>query len=81
METTKMSFEYQVKGEKDKLTKMEKELDKVKVERAKWETKSLSIETELNVRNLKIEIGWLWFGVRKPKVLRTFLDEIFFDIF
>lgn len=49
-----MSLEYQVKGEKDKLTKLEKELDKVKVERAKWETKAQSIEAELNVRNLKV---------------------------
>lgn len=59
METTKMSLEYQVKHEKDKLTKMEKELDKVKLERTKLETKSQSIEAELNVRNLKIEISRL----------------------
>lgn len=54
METTKMSFEYQVKGEKDKLTKMEKEFDKVKLERVKWETKAQSIEAELNVRKRKL---------------------------
>jgi hypothetical protein len=50
METSKISCEYQVKGEKDKLAKMEKELDKIKTERAKWETKAQAVEAELNVR-------------------------------
>lgn len=52
METTKISFEYQVKGEKDKLVKMEKELDKLKTERAKWETKTQAVEAELSVKTL-----------------------------
>jgi hypothetical protein len=50
METTKMSFEYQVKSEKDKYVKIEKELDKLKTERAKWETKAQAVEAELSVR-------------------------------
>jgi len=49
METTKISVEYQVKAEKDKAIKLEKELDKLKTERAKWETKANSIEAELAV--------------------------------
>lgn len=49
METSKISWEYQLKAEKDKLTKKDKELDKLKTERAKWETKSQAIEAELNV--------------------------------
>lgn len=49
METTKMSIEYQLKGEKDKLAKLEKEVDKIKTERAKWETKAQAVEAELNV--------------------------------
>ena len=49
METTKMSCQYQVKSEKDKLVKVEKELDKLKTERAKWETKAQSMEAELKV--------------------------------
>lgn len=44
-----MSFEFQIKGEKDKLTKKEKELEKLKTERTKWETKAQSVEAELNV--------------------------------
>lgn len=56
METTKISYEYQVKGEKDKLTKVEKELDKIKTERAKWETKAQAVEAELNVRFFSIRI-------------------------
>jgi hypothetical protein len=45
-----MSFEYQVKSEKDKYVKIEKELDKLKTERAKWETKAQAVEAELSVR-------------------------------
>lgn len=50
METTKMSFEYQVKSEKDKFVKIEKEMDKIKTEKAKWETKAQAVEAELAVR-------------------------------
>lgn len=50
METSKMSHEFQVKHEKDKLVKMEKELDKIKTEKAKWETKAQAVEAELNVK-------------------------------
>lgn len=49
METTKLSSEYQLKAEKDKFTKLEKDLDKLKTERAKWETKASAAEAELNV--------------------------------
>lgn len=44
-----MSLEYQLKGEKDKLVKKEKEFDKLKTERVKWETKAQAVEAELNV--------------------------------
>lgn len=44
-----MSLEYQLKAEKDKLTKKDKEVDKIKSERVKWETKVQSIEAELDV--------------------------------
>lgn len=49
METTRISLDFQIKAEKDKLTKKEKELDKLKTERAKWETKTQAAEDELNV--------------------------------
>ena len=49
METTKMSLDFQLKAEKDKLTKKDKELDKLKTERTKWETKTQAAEDELNV--------------------------------
>lgn len=49
METTKTSFEMQLKGEMIKLVKMEKELDKIKLDRTKWETKAQAIEAELSV--------------------------------
>lgn len=44
-----MSLDYQVKHEKDIVVKKEKELDKMKTERAKWETKAQAAEAELNV--------------------------------
>lgn len=44
-----MSLEYQLKAEKDKLTKKDKDVEKVKTERVKWETKVQSIEAELDV--------------------------------
>lgn len=44
-----MSFELQLKAEKDKLVKKDKELDKMKTEKAKWETKAQAIEAELGV--------------------------------
>lgn len=49
METSKISWEYQLKAEKDKLTKKEKELEKLKTERTKWETKAQAVEDELSV--------------------------------
>jgi hypothetical protein len=49
LETTKASFELQLKGEKSKFTKVEKELDKIKLEKTKWETKAQAIEAELSV--------------------------------
>lgn len=49
METLKISLEFQLRGEKDKVTKKEKELDKLKTEKAKWETKAQSVEAELIV--------------------------------
>lgn len=52
METTKMSFELQVKGEKDKSTKMEKEFEKLKIDKAKWETKAQAVEAELSVNSI-----------------------------
>lgn len=47
-----MSLEFQLKSEKDKLVKKEKEMEKVKTERGKWETKLQALEAELNVSNL-----------------------------
>lgn len=44
-----MSLEFQLKGEKDKVVKKEKELEKLKTEKAKLETKAQSVESELNV--------------------------------
>lgn len=44
-----MSLDAQLKGEATKLSKMEKELDRVKVERLKFETKAQAIEAELTV--------------------------------
>lgn len=49
METMKISMDFQIKAEKDKLTKKEKELDKFKTERSKWEAKTQAAEDELNV--------------------------------
>lgn len=49
METTKMSLEFQLKGEKDKLVKKDKEMEKLKTERTKWETQVQAVEAELNV--------------------------------
>lgn len=49
LETTKMSLEAQVKNEANKYGKIEKELDKVKTEKAKFETKAQAIEAELSV--------------------------------
>jgi hypothetical protein len=49
METTKMSLDLQLKGEKTKVTKIEKELDKIKIDKAKWETKAQAVEAELAV--------------------------------
>lgn len=49
METTKMSLESQLKGETTKLIKMEKEFDRVKIDRIKFETKAQAIEAELLV--------------------------------
>lgn len=54
LETTKMSLEAQVKNETNKYNKVEKELDKVKTERAKSETKAQAIEAELLVSFQKI---------------------------
>lgn len=54
METTKMSLDFQLKAEKDKLTKKDKELEKLKTERVKWETKAQTAETELNVSKEKV---------------------------
>lgn len=49
LETTKASLELQVKGETNKLNKMEKELDRIKVERIRFETKAQAVEAELAV--------------------------------
>lgn len=54
METSKISWEYQLKAEKDKLTKKEKELEKLKTERTKWETKAQAVEDELNVNFFRL---------------------------
>ena len=53
METTKMSLEYQLKAEKDKIAKKDKEVEKIKTERLKFETKVQAVEAELNVRRNK----------------------------
>lgn len=50
-----MSLEYQLKAEKDKLTKKDKEVEKIKTERVKWETKAQSIEVELDVSEKLLE--------------------------
>lgn len=58
METSKISLEFQLKGEKDKLSKRDKEFDKLKTERAKFETKAQAFEAELNVSSrLLIHVG------------------------
>lgn len=49
MENTKATFEKQVKVEKDKLNKLERDFEKCKIDKAKWETKSQAIEAELSV--------------------------------
>lgn len=49
-----MSLDFQLKAEKDKLTKKDKELEKLKTERVKWETKAQTAETELNVSKEKV---------------------------
>lgn len=45
-----MSLDYQLKAEKDKIAKKDKEVDKLKTEKVKWETKAQAAETELEVR-------------------------------
>jgi hypothetical protein len=54
METTKLSFEFQIKGEKDKFVKKEAELERLKSERLKWETRAQAVEAELNVNILSL---------------------------
>lgn len=49
LETTKISLDAQVKNEANKLSKMEKELDRIKVDRIKFETKAQAMEAELAV--------------------------------
>lgn len=44
-----MSLDAQLKGEATKFSKMEKELDRIKVDRLKFETKAQAIEAELAV--------------------------------
>jgi hypothetical protein len=44
-----MSLEAQLKSETNKFNKTEKELDKIKTEKAKFETKAQAIEAELSV--------------------------------
>lgn len=44
-----MSLEAQLKNETNKFNKIEKELDKLKTEKAKFETKAQAIEAELAV--------------------------------
>lgn len=48
-----MSLEYQLKAEKDKIAKKDKEVEKIKTERLKFETKVQAVEAELNVRRNK----------------------------
>lgn len=50
LETSKTTFEKQVKEEKDKFTKLERDFEKCKIDKAKWETKAQAIEAELSVR-------------------------------
>lgn len=49
METTKMSLEALLKGEATKFSKLEKEFDRIKIDRIKFETKAQAIEAELSV--------------------------------
>lgn len=44
-----MSLEAQLKGETTKFNKLEKEFDRIKVDRIKFETKAQAIEAELSV--------------------------------
>lgn len=49
LETTKISLEAQVKNEATKYKRIEKENDKIKTEKAKFETKAQAMEAELAV--------------------------------
>lgn len=44
-----MSLEYQLKAEKDKLTKKDKEVEKIKAERVKAEATAKTLEADLEV--------------------------------
>lgn len=51
-----MSLDFQLKAEKDKLTKKEKELEKLKTERTKYQTRTQVAEDELNVSRKMFEM-------------------------
>lgn len=48
-EAAKGLLDYQLKAEKDKIAKLEKESEKIKSERLKWEQKVGSIDADFNV--------------------------------
>lgn len=54
LETSKTTFEKQAKDEKDKFTKLERDFERCKIDKAKWETKAQAIEAELSVREWNI---------------------------
>lgn len=49
-DAAKTLVESQLKLEKEKATKIEKEAEKIKTERLKWETKAGALDVELAVR-------------------------------
>lgn len=52
-DTAKSLVENQLKSEKEKATKVEKEIEKIKTERLKLETKASALDVELAVRLAK----------------------------
>ena len=49
-DAAKTLVESQLKSEKDKVSKVEKEIEKIKTERLKYETKASALDVELAVR-------------------------------
>lgn len=65
LKTTKMSLEVQVKNETNKCSKIEKEFERIKTERAKFEAKAQAIEVEFSVRiSFNISYLFLFYGLK-----------------